>query len=374
MRLLTVVLLLLWALLGKCSEPPSDVLSCSYQISNILREIKDVLTSTSGRCSSDGERDERLVGIERETVSQAVRQHGEVVRSLLAQTESLKKAVTSVAEVQSAHKQLLIALRTELESEKQTKRTQRRTIQDLRSEIHTLREESKNWQEHLRRMESEMKAGLQKTELAAQEATIEVKGASDRANSLGRVIRRVQRSMHSLEKIVTQHTTRLAALTARGRGRRPPPQHSLPTLPSTEMPQTGEEVDCPHPYTRIGLGCFAVHSTQRLSWEQARQHCRGIDGDLANPDDIYDVVLFLDDSFPGGWGFWIGATLDNTGTWQWVSGLPVRTQVDFWGRGEPGDAQENDEGCLFLHGWWRFRAGADPCTSEKYFICERKVN
>nr|XP_053634322.1 CD209 antigen-like [Cherax quadricarinatus] len=339
MRLLTVVLLLLWALLGKCSEPPSDVLSCSYQISNILREIKDVLTSTSGRCSSDGERDERLVGIERETVSQAVRQHGEVVRSLLAQTESLKKAVTSVAEVQSAHKQLLIALRTELESEKQTKRTQRRTIQDLRSEIHTLREESKNWQEHLRRMESEMKAGLQKTELAAQEATIEVKGASDRANSLGKVVN---------DK--TEHVT-------------------------------GEEVDCPHPYTRIGLGCFAVHSTQRLSWEQARQHCRGIDGDLANPDDIYDVVLFLDDSFPesvystsGGWGFWIGATLDNTGTWQWVSGLPVRTQVDFWGRGEPGDAQENDEGCLFLHGWWRFRAGADPCTSEKYFICERKVN
>lgn len=41
------------------------------------------------------------------------------------------------------------------------------------------------WQDHLRRMEVEVKAGLQKSELAAQEAATEVKSATDRANNLG---------------------------------------------------------------------------------------------------------------------------------------------------------------------------------------------
>lgn len=42
------------------------------------------------------------------------------------------------------------------------------------------------WQEHLRRMETEVKASLQKSEQTAQEVDVEVKEASDRTNSLGK--------------------------------------------------------------------------------------------------------------------------------------------------------------------------------------------
>ncbi|XP_042233274.1 C-type lectin domain family 4 member F-like isoform X2 [Homarus americanus] len=352
-------------------SPLADDLTCPGELTTVLREIKDVLASADGSCAGNTRR--QIFGSQTEAMTQVLQQHSEVVRSLLAQTESLKETLTSVTGAQSAQNHLLLALKTELETEKQTKRAQRRTIQDLRMEFHTLREESQTWRNHLRRMEVEVKAGLQKSEVAAQEVTIEVKGATDRTNSLGKVIRSIQRSLQGLEQTVSRHTAGLTTL-RRTVGRRPQlSPDTTSSSPPTDAPQ-GKTVDCPHPYARIGLGCFTVHSTQQLSWQQARDHCRGIDGDLANPFDLYDIVLFLDDSFPGGWGFWIGGTLDTNGTWQWVSGIPVGTQVDFWGRGEPGDALGNDERCLFLHGWWRFRAGADPCTSEKYFICEKKID
>ncbi|XP_071546501.1 uncharacterized protein [Panulirus ornatus] len=378
------VVMRLIAVVGVLVGPGNSILydedlTCPGQLASILREIRDLLASDDDHCSGRGA--SGMFGVQSDVVMQALRQHGEVVGSLLAQTESLKQAITSVAEVQTGQQQLLLALKTELEMEKHAKRTQRRTIQDLRSELHTLREESKAWQEHLRRMEAEVKANLQKSEQSAQEVDVEVKEASERTNSLGKVIRRVQRTLQGLERTVNRHTVSLTSMRRR-RGRDPQsPTHKLPSILTTETPQTGDGTECPYPFIRIGLGCFTIHSTERYSWEQARQHCRDIEGDLANPIDLYDVVLFLDDSFPesvysasGGWGFWIGASLDDDGTWHWVSGVPMETQVDFWGRGEPGEALDNDERCLFLHGWWRFRAGADPCTTEKYFICEKKIN
>ena len=70
----------------------------------------------------------------------------------------------------------------------------------------------------------------------------------------------------------------------------------------------------------------------------------------------------------------MGATLDDDGSWHWVSGVPLEPQTDFWGRGQPGEALADGEKCLFLHGWWRFRAGADPCEEKKHFVCEMKID
>lgn len=348
-----------------------------------LREISEAITSTSRTCSrAGGPREKSVFGVETELITQTLRQNSDAVSSLLAQTESLKLAMTSVAEVQSAQQQMVAALRSELESEKMGKRNLRRTVHDLRSELHTVKEESKAWREHLGRLESEIKAGLQKSELAAQEATIEVKSTGERVNSLGEVIRQVQGSLQGLEKTVSRHTSNLIALRkAKGKGARPSEKtdRSEETSVDSSLERPDENPHCPHPYTRIGLGCFTVHSTQRYTWERARQHCEEFNGDLANPYDLYDIVLFLDETFPesvystsGSWGFWVGATLKDDKKWYWVSGVPVEVQVDFWGRGEPGDPLENDERCLFLHSWWRFRAGADSCDSQKYFICEQK--
>ncbi|XP_064113310.1 oxidized low-density lipoprotein receptor 1-like isoform X3 [Macrobrachium nipponense] len=346
------------------------------ELAAALREISEAITSTARTCSrAEAPRGKSVFGVETELITQTLRQNSDAVSSLLAQTETLKLAMTSVAEVQSAQQQMVAALRSELESEKMAKRNLRRSVHDLRSELHTVKEESKAWREHLARLESEIKAGLQKSELAAQEATIEVKSTGERVNSLGEVIRQVQGSLQGLEKTVTRHTSNIIALRkTKGKGVRPSEKtdRSEETAVDSSLERPDENLHCPHPYTRIGLGCFTIHSTQRYTWERARQHCEEFNGDLANPYDLYDIVLFLDETFPGSWGFWVGATLKDDKKWYWVSGVPVDVQVDFWGRGEPGDPLENDERCLFLHSWWRFRAGADSCDTEKYFICEQK--
>ncbi|XP_064113308.1 uncharacterized protein LOC135219979 isoform X1 [Macrobrachium nipponense] len=272
------------------------------ELAAALREISEAITSTARTCSrAEAPRGKSVFGVETELITQTLRQNSDAVSSLLAQTETLKLAMTSVAEVQSAQQQMVAALRSELESEKMAKRNLRRSVHDLRSELHTVKEESKAWREHLARLESEIKAGLQKSELAAQEATIEVKSTGERVNSLGEVIRQVQGSLQGLEKTVTRHTSNIIALRkTKGKGVRPSEKtdRSEETAVDSSLERPDENLHCPHPYTRIGLGCFTIHSTQRYTWERARQHCEEFNGDLANPYDLYDIVLFLDETFP----------------------------------------------------------------------------
>ncbi|XP_068217472.1 LOW QUALITY PROTEIN: C-type lectin domain family 4 member K-like [Palaemon carinicauda] len=379
---ITCLTILIQGPLGAIPPVQGESPLCGDEFAAALKDISEAITSTSRTCSRDGPREKNVFGVETELITQTLRQNSDSLSSLLAQSENLKLAMTSVAEVQNAQQHMVAALRSELESEKTSKRNLRRTVHDLRSELHTVKEESKAWREHLSRLESEIKAGLQKSELASQEATIEVKSTGERVDSLGEVIRNVQGSLQGLEKTVNRHTSNLVALRKKASRPLDRTEKSEETAVDSSAERPDENIHCPHPYTRIGLGCFTVHSTQRYSWERARQHCdvRNSTGILANPYDLYDVVLFLDESFPesvystsGSWGFWVGATLKDDGKWHWVSGLPVDVQVDFWGRGEPGDPLENDERCLFLHSWWRFRAGADSCDNKKYFICELKV-
>lgn len=343
--------------------------TCPDLIVPTLREIRDAIrdpTSCTARIRND------------ETVNQLLRQHGEVVASLLAQTESLQKAATAVAEVQNGHKQLILALRSELETEKQAKRAQRRTLQDLRSQLHVLKEENKAWQEAAGREKSEMRAGLRRLDEAVKEMEVDLKGTSERTGSLGEVIRQLQGSIQGLQRTVTRHSSTLRKV-RKGAASRLTPEDPAETttspaaLPLHPPPEGTVMVDCPHPYSRIGQGCFGVHSSNQHTWEEARQHCRDTGGDLAHPSDLYDIILFLDNSFPGAWGFWVGATLDDDDSWHWVSGVPLEPPPDFWGRGEPGEALAEEERCLFLHGWWRFRAGAGQCEEKKYFLCEMKM-
>ncbi|KAK7084919.1 hypothetical protein SK128_015362 [Halocaridina rubra] len=95
----------------------------------------------------------------------------------------------------------------------------------------------------------------------------------------GDVIRQVQGSLQGLEKTVTRHSSHFVAL-RRNRGGRVPQQrkHKDNTTVDVDsdslLERPDEDMNCRHPYTRIGLGCFTIHSTLRYSWERARQHCQ----------------------------------------------------------------------------------------------------
>nr|XP_027239591.1 uncharacterized protein LOC113830588 isoform X1 [Penaeus vannamei] len=358
------------ALLPARAEP-----SCDEGLSGVLREIKDVISAGNKRCR-DAARG-GMFGEHTEQMLQALRQHGEVVASLQTHTDSLNKALGAVAEVQAGQKFIVAALQAEMESERIARTQQRRTIQDLQTELNRLKEESKVWVDYLNAMETDIKEEIRKTESLAQGMEVEVRSTGERVASLGKVIRRVQSSMQALERVVNRHTRSLVTI----RKNKGQVEDSEPAEVTIRPQILSENFDCPHPYTKMGVGCFTVHSDVRKTWAEARDDCRDIDGDLANPFDLYDLALFLDETFsasvhsnPGRWGFWIGAQLDDSDTWNWVTGVPVLMQVDFWGRGEPGDALDDDERCMFLHSLWRFRAGADSCSHKKFFVCERKLS
>ncbi|XP_047491478.1 uncharacterized protein LOC125040795 isoform X1 [Penaeus chinensis] len=359
------------ALLPATAEP-----SCDGGLSEVLREIKEVISAGNRQCRDVARGG--MFGEHTEQMLQALRQHGEVVESLKTHTDSLNKALGAVAEVQTNQKFIVASLQAEMETERIARTHQRRTIEDLQTELNRLKEESKVWVDHLNSMESDVKEEIRKTESMAEEMAVEVRSANERVANLGKVIRRVQSSLQALERVVNRHTKSLVTI----RKHKGHVEDSESAEVTVRPPQPlSENFDCPHPYTKMGTGCFTVHSDVRKTWEEARDDCKNIDGDLANPFDLFDLALFLDETFsasvhsnPGRWGFWIGAQLDNTDTWNWVTGVPVLMQVDFWGRGEPGDALENDERCMFLHSLWRFRAGADSCSHKKFFVCERKLN
>ncbi|XP_042869158.1 oxidized low-density lipoprotein receptor 1-like isoform X2 [Penaeus japonicus] len=353
------------ALLPVGAEP-----SCEGEggLSEVLREIKDAISAGNRRCRDSARGG--MFGEHTEQMLQALRQHGEVVESLQTHTDSLNKALGAVAEVQASQKFLVASLQAEMESERIARTQQRRVIEDLQTDLNRLKEESKVWVDHLNTMETDIKHEIKKTEEIAEGMATEVRSTGERVASLGKVIRRVQSSLQALERIVNRHTKTLVNI-RKNKGQVEQEETAEVTVRPVQI--LPENFDCPHPYTKMGTGCFTVHSEVRKTWEEAREDCRNIDGDLANPFDLYDLALFLDETFSGRWGFWIGAELDDSDAWNWISGVPVQMQVDFWGRGEPGDALENEERCMFLHSLWRFRAGADSCSHKKFFVCERKL-
>lgn len=50
---------------------------------------------------------------------------------------------------------------------------------------------------------------------------------------------------------------------------------------------------CVWPYTRGGGRCYFVNVEDRLGWEAAREHCRGIQGDLAAPSSFSRFKAFI---------------------------------------------------------------------------------
>lgn len=67
----------------------------------------------------------------------------QVVESLQTHTDSLNKALGAVAEVQTSQKFIVASLQAEMEAERIARTHQRRTIEDLQTELNRLKEESK---------------------------------------------------------------------------------------------------------------------------------------------------------------------------------------------------------------------------------------
>ncbi|KAI4893608.1 hypothetical protein NFI96_030284, partial [Prochilodus magdalenae] len=118
--------------------------------------------------------------------------------------------------------------------------------------------------------------------------------------------------------------------------------------------------------------CFSVYNitTERRSWNESRQFCKDLGGDLAVINSREEQE-FLSNLFVSTEA-WIGLTdIDTEGVWKWVDGSALTTE--FWWPGEPNNI--NNEDCAVTN--FRFAAArsvpawADiPCAEPKVGICE----
>ncbi|XP_071543730.1 echinoidin-like [Panulirus ornatus] len=131
-----------------------------------------------------------------------------------------------------------------------------------------------------------------------------------------------------------------------------------------------QERHCPPPYSRILDECFYV-SPHSLSWDNARQHCQGLDGDLATPERVFALFSFLLDSgVPVTTRVWVGATdIQLEGKWEWLSGSPIHTSD--WASGQPNN-YDGAQDCLDFLMNEHPPLNDDSCSSKYRFACQHK--
>ncbi|XP_071529462.1 perlucin-like [Panulirus ornatus] len=142
---------------------------------------------------------------------------------------------------------------------------------------------------------------------------------------------------------------------------------TLTTLLTRTLLPHDRGAPCPHPYTEVVYECFYTHK-KKLTWEQARHVCRGMGGDLANPEHPYALQAYLADIYGPGY-FWVGGTDEGTeGLWLWVSGRPI-DQND-WLFSRP-DNLAGDEHCLeIVMSDYPRLFNDETCSVPQKFICQ----
>ncbi|XP_047490416.1 uncharacterized protein LOC125040036 [Penaeus chinensis] len=134
---------------------------------------------------------------------------------------------------------------------------------------------------------------------------------------------------------------------------------------------------CPPPFTRIVNECFYFnHIHPMLTWDDARYVCQSAGGDLAEPEHFGALYLFLYTqrismhmTEGSDHRLRLGARVDNTGTWKWVSGRPVEDVI--W----LDDEGNTTELCmsLVLRGDGPPALAMDDCQVAQYSVCELPI-
>ncbi|XP_068236631.1 perlucin-like [Palaemon carinicauda] len=138
--------------------------------------------------------------------------------------------------------------------------------------------------------------------------------------------------------------------------------------PERNLRTSNEEPTCPPPFFQVMFECFYIHVHHHLTWWQARDFCRDMGGDLAEPSHPSALIaVVMQKHGTGPYHFWLGASdLKQQGNFTWLSGNPVDSG---WRPGQP-DNEGGVEDCLEL---WpsKYPSYCDKnCYSPCAFICQ----
>jgi len=140
-----------------------------------------------------------------------------------------------------------------------------------------------------------------------------------------------------------------------------------------EVQYTCEPQVCPSPYKLQGTECLFVSedANDLLNWDESRQRCLSMGGDLAQPHNMVEFVQYIEESYPESKStIWLGATdREVEQEWYWLSGEPVPPAM--W-KPWPANQPSGDGNCMEIH-WWPhtgFYMNDWHCHNKGYFACE----
>uniref|UniRef100_A0A096LZZ0 C-type lectin domain-containing protein n=1 Tax=Poecilia formosa TaxID=48698 RepID=A0A096LZZ0_POEFO len=126
------------------------------------------------------------------------------------------------------------------------------------------------------------------------------------------------------------------------------------------------EKTCPDGWRRFSFSCYLL-ITETGAWNKARENCKSREGDLVviNDDDEQIFVRALIKT-----SAWIGLTEETEGSWKWVDGTPLSSELKkFWAPGQP-DNSKGIEACAQIWDLNR-KWNDDKCSALMTGICEK---
>nr|AFN20598.1 lectin 2 [Macrobrachium rosenbergii] len=141
-------------------------------------------------------------------------------------------------------------------------------------------------------------------------------------------------------------------------------------------------VVCEAPFRAIGPRCLLIDTSIIGPWDEVRQFCHGLKGELVNMHDantLHDIFLFIKENpILDSTSYWIGAyDILEEGDWVWsYNNTRVRMNTPLWGvqsgRQEPtGGTYEN---CAALNTDYFYYVFADNCEASNAAICAATGN
>ncbi|XP_069950885.1 hepatic lectin-like [Cherax quadricarinatus] len=133
--------------------------------------------------------------------------------------------------------------------------------------------------------------------------------------------------------------------------------------------QRKEGASCPHPYTQVLDECFYL-STHKLTWEQARQHCQGMNGDLASPKHLYALKSFIISSLGNSdiKRVFVGGKDEHKNRhFKWLDGRVIVS--NYWIAGEPNN-KGGSEFCVNLYTDHHPSLNDVSCSHHYIFACQ----
>uniref|UniRef100_A0A3B5MKC5 C-type lectin domain-containing protein n=1 Tax=Xiphophorus couchianus TaxID=32473 RepID=A0A3B5MKC5_9TELE len=123
---------------------------------------------------------------------------------------------------------------------------------------------------------------------------------------------------------------------------------------------------CPAGWRMFSCSCYFL-STTSGSWNKAREDCRNRGGDLVviSDDDEQKFVVALTET-----SAWIGLRKETEGSWKWVDGTALSSELKkFWGEEQP-DNSGGKEDCVQI--WGNSKTwNDDKCDAKIKWICEK---